>query len=540
MKTFDQHITELSKNTLKSYVKKANKSANDLDADGASAEILGNQKKANKLLRKSAQRSSNIVRAHDKIDAKEKLGEEKKPVKQKDLNTVEYAPGEDALINKNSRKRKQDSVAGESYVPESTDHLDKHISAFSKGFDPSPKTWTGRTNHDTMTYRSDPVHHSSGVSAHIEQEHGGKTKVHFTHNKMSEMVESVEPPKVHTQPAGNGYHDVYIDDKHQSHMKISLGNRSNGNNQYGGKKYTLHVNGKPHSTGTLADLKSKITHSVHQSRLKKANMTEATKGERSMMAYVEKRAVKAAEKANVGKMSRPDKEAWIDQYIKDNAIPKGAVGSAVYSGVMKVRAKPVVKENNDFSHLSDEELQDRINKHKQARNKASGGVNSAAYLHHSNMVKHGSDELKKRISRSLGVKENMQPTASLVHKIARSMKSEETQLDEILSIQGRLKRARDIKKNKAKLAMGKHRQSMRIASKERLQDRAKRHARAALVARITKGIPKGELSMQRRAEIERRLERMKNVQTVIARKLLPQVRKDELLKKRSDKTTEKK
>lgn len=114
------------------------------------------------------------------------------------------------------------------------------------------------------------------------------------------------------------------------------------------------------------------------------------------------------------------------------------------------------------------------------------------------------------------------------------------QIDEILSIQGRLKRSRDIKKNKAKLKMGKRRQATRIASKERLQDRAKRHARAALVARITKGIPKGELSMQRRAEIERRLERMKNVQSVIARKLLPQVRKDELLKKRSDKSSGKK
>jgi hypothetical protein len=37
-----------------------------------------------------------------------------------------------------------------------------------------------------MTSKSDPVHHSSGVSAHVEKEHGGKTKVHFTHRHIKE------------------------------------------------------------------------------------------------------------------------------------------------------------------------------------------------------------------------------------------------------------------------------------------------------------------------------------------------------------------
>ncbi len=119
----------------------------------------------------------------------------------------------------------------------------------------------------------------------------------------------------------------------------------------------------------------------------------------------------------------------------------------------------------------------------------------------------------------------------------KKLTKEEVQLDEILSIQGRIKRARDIKKNKAKLKMGKMRQANRIASKERLQDRAKRHARTAIVKRITKGLSKSELSPQRRAEIERRLERMKGRIDVIARKILPQVRKDELLKKRGDKSS---
>jgi hypothetical protein len=67
-------------------------------------------------------------------------------------------------------------------------------------------------NRDEMTSKSDPVHHSSGVSAHVEKEHGGKTKVHFTHRGMKEEVqldESYEKAEAHrikateAQKAGN-------------------------------------------------------------------------------------------------------------------------------------------------------------------------------------------------------------------------------------------------------------------------------------------------------------------------------------------------
>lgn len=106
------------------------------------------------------------------------------------------------------------------------------------------------------------------------------------------------------------------------------------------------------------------------------------------------------------------------------------------------------------------------------------------------------------------------------------------ELDEILNVSQRIARARSLKKNKAKIAMGKRRQAHRIADKDRLKDRATRHARTALVKRITKGISKSDLSPQRRAEIERRLARMKGRIDVISKKMLPQVRKDEIAKKR--------
>jgi hypothetical protein len=68
-----------------------------------------------------------------------------------------------------------------------------------------------------------------------------------------------------------------------------------------------------------------------------------SKAERRNLAYHEKQAVRAAEKANVGALPRSDKEKWIDDYIAKNFIPKGAVGSAIYSGVMKVRPIKVEK-----------------------------------------------------------------------------------------------------------------------------------------------------------------------------------------------------
>jgi hypothetical protein len=80
------------------------------------------------------------------------------------------------------------------------------------GYDSKPNEFDMHHNRDEMTTKSDPVHHSSGVSAHVEKEHGGKTKVHFTHRGMKEEVqldESYEKAETHrtkateAQKAGN-------------------------------------------------------------------------------------------------------------------------------------------------------------------------------------------------------------------------------------------------------------------------------------------------------------------------------------------------
>ena len=71
-------------------------------------------------------------------------------------------------------------------------HLKKMGYKKTSGHDPKPHEFDMHTNHDSMTTKSDPVHHSSGISAHIEKEHGGTTKVHFTHHKLKESVELEE------------------------------------------------------------------------------------------------------------------------------------------------------------------------------------------------------------------------------------------------------------------------------------------------------------------------------------------------------------
>jgi len=111
---------------------------------------------------------------------------------------------------------------------------------------------------------------------------------------------------------------------------------------------------------------------------------------------------------------------------------------------------------------------------------------------------------------------------------------EETDVDEALTVPQRLQRKRQMVKYKAKISLGRERAKRRMASKDKLEKRATRQARMAIFKKLTKDIPKGDLTYQRRAEIEKRLEKpaIKQRIKMIARKLFPQVRKNEVERKR--------
>jgi len=110
--------------------------------------------------------------------------------------------------------------------------------------------------------------------------------------------------------------------------------------------------------------------------------------------------------------------------------------------------------------------------------------------------------------------------------------------DEALNVQQRLARARSLKKNKAKIAMGRKRAARKVADMDTLKKRATKQARNTFLKKITKDVPKNELSLARRQSIEKRLDKMKPKIDKLAKKLLPKVRKGELERKRGKKSSD--
>ena len=74
---------------------------------------------------------------------------------------------------------------------------------------------------------------------------------------------------------------------------------------------------------------------------------------------------------------------------------------------------------------------------------------------------------------------------------------------------------------------------------ETLKKRARKQARNLLLKKITKDIPKGELSFARRQSIEKQLDKKKAVVDKIAKKLLPKVRQAEIQKKKKARSGDK-
>ena len=119
----------------------------------------------------------------------------------------------------------------------------------------------------------------------------------------------------------------------------------------------------------------------------------------------------------------------------------------------------------------------------------------------------------------------------VVHQLA----AESTDVDEALSVASRLAKGRSLRRNKAKIALGRARAARRFASNEVLQRRARKAAYKTFYKKITKDIPSDKLTPQRKAEIEKRL-KSPAFQTRIDRmskKLVKDVRKKEMERKRA-------
>ena len=107
-------------------------------------------------------------------------------------------------------------------------------------------------------------------------------------------------------------------------------------------------------------------------------------------------------------------------------------------------------------------------------------------------------------------------------------------VSEVLDMNQRRKLAMRMKKNKARIAIARKRSERKVASMDTLKKRARRQARNAMVSKITKGQDKSDMSVARKKEIEKRLDRPA-VQSRIdrqAKKLVKVVRKQEIERKR--------
>ena len=107
-------------------------------------------------------------------------------------------------------------------------------------------------------------------------------------------------------------------------------------------------------------------------------------------------------------------------------------------------------------------------------------------------------------------------------------------VDEALNMQQRLKRSRLMKRMKARIKVGRDRAKRKMADKRKLIKRANRKARDIIVRKLTKDIPKSELSFARKKEIEKRLEKpaIKARLQRLAKRMYPKVRKAEVSRKK--------
>ena len=107
-------------------------------------------------------------------------------------------------------------------------------------------------------------------------------------------------------------------------------------------------------------------------------------------------------------------------------------------------------------------------------------------------------------------------------------------VDKALNMQQRLARGRQFKRLKAKIKIGRERAKRKMASKEKLETRARKQARTLILKKLTKGVDKGELSFARRQEIEKRMEKpqVKKRINMLARRMFKDVRKKEVERKK--------
>ena len=107
-------------------------------------------------------------------------------------------------------------------------------------------------------------------------------------------------------------------------------------------------------------------------------------------------------------------------------------------------------------------------------------------------------------------------------------------VDEALNLQQRMKRSRLMKRLKTRIKIGRQRAMRKMANKKTLEKRSNRQARNQIAKKLTRGIPKSELTFARKQEIEKRLDKPALKQRIarLAKRMFKDVRKKEVQRKK--------
>ena len=111
-------------------------------------------------------------------------------------------------------------------------------------------------------------------------------------------------------------------------------------------------------------------------------------------------------------------------------------------------------------------------------------------------------------------------------------------MDEALSLQGRRKRAMQVRRLRAKMLRARERAMKRFASQPTLTKRARRQAVTFLKRRIGGGKAYQTLSPSQKISIDKKIEAMKGVIGKIGSRLLPQVKRREVQRRQNMAQTE--
>jgi Family of unknown function (DUF5824) len=125
-----------------------------------------------------------------------------------------------------------------------------------------------------------------------------------------------------------------------------------------------------------------------------------------------------------------------------------------------------------------------------------------------------------------GLPKNLKPHSKEVMNTLRNALHEELtpeELQEVVSVQSRIKKAARARMMKGRLAMGRKRALKRRASRSTLQRRAQRTARKFMRARMLRGQKYSDLSYSARASLDRRLKIKTKSVNRLATKLLPRL-----------------